>query len=145
MATRRLKHNKEALQDSCHSQAQITEPETQPLEELTLTEKPGAKGTTQASHASEQDSTGRSVPESLVFYTAKSLSSGSRLFSVPDPQDTQLPIAQSPSTGGGQHGLRCGRDTPNRIKVTPKAGGSWVWAECDPTVPPQPKKTGGLF
>lgn len=72
MATRRLKHNKEALQDSCHSQAQITEPETQPLEELTLTEKPGAKGTTQASHASEQDSTGPVSPcESLVFYTAE--------------------------------------------------------------------------
>lgn len=66
-ATRRLKHNKEALQDSCHGQAQITEPETQPLGELTLTEEPGAKGTTRASRASEQDSAGPVSPcESLA-------------------------------------------------------------------------------
>ena len=66
-----LKHNKEALQDSCHSQAQITEPETQPLGELTLTKEPGAEGTTWASCASEQDSAGPVNPcESRAFYAA---------------------------------------------------------------------------
>ena len=113
-ATRRLKHNKEALQDSCHGQAQITEPETQPLGELTLTEEPGAEGTTRASHASEPVSPceplAAAVPELWLCVSSVSLT----------PRTLNSPIAQSPAQEAGSMVSGAAVVLPTESKSLPK-------------------------